>query len=41
MCIIKSLEEYNVESHADAKNIGIWVKDKNKIKKIAAIGIRV
>ena len=23
------------------KNIGIWIEDKNKIKKIAAIGIRV
>ena len=33
--------EYNIKSHADSKNIGIWVKDKNKIKKIAAIGIRV
>jgi len=41
MCIIKSLEEYNIESHADGKNIGIWVKDRNKIKKIAAIGIKV
>ena len=41
ICIIKSLMKYNIESHADSKNIGIWVKDKNKIKKIAAIGIRV
>ncbi len=40
-CIISVLIEYGVESHADKKNIGIWV-DKNKKKmKIAAIGIRV
>tara|TARA_B100000029_G_scaffold418207_1_gene423146 strand:- start:143 stop:748 length:606 start_codon:yes stop_codon:yes gene_type:complete len=36
-CIINILKEYNVDSYADKKNIGIWV---NK-KKIAAIGIRV
>ena len=40
-CIIKILKEYNVKSHTDSKNIGIWVNNKNKIKKIAAIGIRV
>ena len=35
--IIKFLKIYKIESYADKKNIGIWVKKK----KIAAIGIRV
>jgi len=35
--IIKFLKIYRIESYADKKNIGIWVKEK----KIAAIGIRV
>ena len=39
--IIKTLDEYNIKSFSDRKNIGIWVKHKNKIKKIAAIGIKV
>jgi len=39
--IIESLSEYNINSFGDPKNIGIWIKDKAKIKKIAAIGIRV
>jgi lipoyl(octanoyl) transferase len=37
LCIIDFLELYKIKSHADEKNIGIWVKNK----KIAAIGIRV
>ena len=40
-CIIQILKEYNIESHSDSKNIGIWVFNKKKPKKIAAIGIRV
>jgi len=36
-CVINILKEYNISSHADKKNIGIWVGDR----KIAAIGIRV
>ena len=40
-CIIDILEEYKIISHADKKNIGIWVKNKNETMKIAAIGIRV
>ena len=40
-CIIEILKEYKIKSYADKKNIGIWVNDKNKSKKIAAIGIRV
>ena len=39
--IIESLQEFNIHTFSDHKNIGIWLKDKNKIKKVAAIGIRV
>ncbi len=40
--IIKTLKEYNIESFADKKNIGIWHKNKSgQINKIAAIGIKV
>ena len=39
--IIESLTEFNIKSFGDPKNIGIWVNDKTKIKKIAAIGVRV
>ena len=35
--VIKFLKIYRIESYADKKNIGIWVKRR----KIAAIGIRV
>ena len=40
-CIMLILKEYQIESHTDSKNIGIWVKNQEKSKKIAAIGIRV
>jgi len=40
-CIMSILNEYGVKSQVDKKNIGIWVKDKNNLMKIAAIGIRV
>ena len=39
--IIDTLNSYEIKSFSDRKNIGIWLKDNNKIKKIAAIGIRV
>ena len=39
--IIQTLKEYQINSFNDRDNIGIWVYHKNKIKKIAAIGIRV
>ncbi len=39
--IIQTLNEYGVKSYADKKNIGIWIKQNNKINKIAAIGIKV
>ena len=37
LSVMEFLKLYQIESHADTKNVGIWVKDK----KIAAIGIRV
>ena len=39
--IIDTLKKYNVKSFSDKKNIGIWIKDNEKLKKIAAIGIKV
>jgi len=39
--IIETLRYYNIETFPDKKNIGIWYNDNSKIKKIAAIGIRV
>ena len=39
--IMKTLKEYKIESFADRKNVGIWVKKRNKILKIAAIGVKV
>ena len=39
--IIETLNNYGIETFADRKNIGIWYRDNSKIKKIAAIGIRV
>ena len=35
------MSEFNINSFGDPKNIGIWIKDKNDIKKVAAIGVRV
>ena len=39
--IIHTLEDLNIRSFNDRKNVGIWTDHENKIKKIAAIGIRV
>ena len=39
--IIKTLDDYSIISFNDPKNIGIWVNHEKKIKKIAAIGIRI
>ena len=39
--IIETLKEYKINSFSDRNNIGIWIKDKNKVKKVASIGIRV
>mgnify|MGYP000914749802 CR=1 FL=1 len=40
-CIMDILNEYKIKSYPDRKNIGIWVREKNKQMKIAAIGIKV
>ena len=39
--IIESLSEFNIKSFGDPRNIGMWVKDKGNINKVAAIGIRI
>ena len=39
--IINTLKFYGIKTFADKENIGIWYNDNNKIKKIAAIGVRV
>ena len=39
--IIKTLQHYNINTFTDKNNVGVWYKDKTKIKKIAAIGVRV
>ena len=39
--IIESLKKYNIYSFSDRKNVGIWTKNDNKIKKIGAIGIKI
>ena len=39
--IIQTLKFYKIDTFSDKKNIGIWFKDKEKIKKVAAIGVRV
>ena len=39
--IIDTLKFYNIDTFSDKKNIGIWYKDENTTKKVAAIGVRV
>jgi lipoyl(octanoyl) transferase len=39
--IIESLAVFKIDSFGDPKNIGIWINNKNKTKKVAAIGVRV
>ena len=39
--IIESLSEFNILSFGDKKNVGIWINHKDKISKVAAIGLRV
>tara|TARA_B100000963_G_C22624443_1_gene671613 strand:+ start:956 stop:1585 length:630 start_codon:yes stop_codon:yes gene_type:complete len=39
--IIQVLKNYKINSANDPNNVGIWVKNKNNLEKIAAIGIRV
>ena len=39
--IIDTLKVFNIKTFSDKENIGIWYKDNEKIKKIAAIGVRI
>ena len=39
--IIETLNSYKINSFNDRKNVGIWVKQNNKKKKVAAIGIKI
>tara|TARA_A100000164_G_scaffold299303_1_gene273972 strand:- start:1703 stop:2323 length:621 start_codon:yes stop_codon:yes gene_type:complete len=39
--IIDSLNSFKINSYSDRKNIGIWVNQNSKKKKIAAIGIKI
>ena len=39
--IIQTLKFYKIDTFSDKKNIGIWFKDNEQIKKVAAIGVRV
>tara|TARA_B100000475_G_C14909406_1_gene278212 strand:+ start:5 stop:634 length:630 start_codon:yes stop_codon:yes gene_type:complete len=39
--IIETLKYYQINSFPDKDNIGVWYDDDTKIKKIAAIGVRV
>ena len=39
--IIDTLKFYNIKTFSDKENIGIWYKDNDQIKKVAAIGVRI
>ncbi len=39
--IIETLKLYKINTFSDKDNIGIWYKDINSIKKVAAIGVRI
>ena len=39
--IIESLAEFKIRTFSDPNNIGIWIKHKRDISKIAAIGVKV
>ena len=39
--IIETLQFFNIKTFSDKENIGIWYKDNNQTKKIAAIGVRI
>ena len=39
--IIKTLDFFEIKTFSDKENIGIWYKDEERIKKVAAIGIRI
>ena len=39
--IIDTLQFFNIENFSDKENIGIWYKDNEQTKKVAAIGVRI
>ena len=39
--IIETLNFFNIKTFSDKENIGIWHKDSEQTKKVAAIGVRV
>ena len=39
--LIYTLRNYKIVAKANRKNVGVWVNHKRKIKKIAAIGIKI
>ena len=39
--IIDTLKYYKIDTFPDKDNVGVWYNDDSKIKKIAAIGVRV
>ena len=39
--IIETLKTFNIKTFADKDNVGIWYNENGKIKKVAAIGVRV
>ena len=39
--IIETLKYYQINTFPDKDNIGVWYNDNSKIKKVAAIGVRV
>ena len=39
--IVDTLRYYEIETFPDKNNVGIWYNENSKIKKIAAIGVRV
>ena len=39
--IIETLEFFEIKTFSDKENIGIWYKDNEKTKKVAAIGVRI
>ena len=39
--IIDTLQLFNIKTFSDKENIGIWYKDNQQTKKVAAIGVRI
>ena len=39
--IIETLKTFDIETHSDRNNIGIWFNNNGKFEKISAIGVRV